>query len=353
MLVTYGIAFLLVVYGLTWVVLRVTRDVSAPMVTTTSTAMRPEIRPGDLVLLHDTSPGDVDEGDVVAYDGGGEDVSFGRVQALDQRGTFFEYVVGGDNRPREDDVTITDDDVVGRVDRRFPIVGYGLVVVRSPAGQLLVAASTAFGVAATYRARFDRRRRRLEAAAVPDEPRALPYGGEHRAEPGPPMGNAMSITPAELRHVRFAQVRKGYDTEAVDRALESVADSIEDLLHERHELHERIRGLEAEIERYREVEATLSQTLTLAERAAEELKAEAQAEADRLLAEARAAVATAQQQAASTAASAPAPTAAPTSSMPDPAFIELLGETRAIRSLLQAVLTQSQNGGGSPFQPRT
>ena len=227
MLVTYGIAFLLVVYGLTWVVLRVTRDVSAPMVTTTSTAMRPEIRPGDLVLLHDTSPGDVDEGDVVAYDGGGEDVSFGRVQALDQRGTFFEYVVGGDNRPREDDVTITDDDVVGRVDRRFPIVGYGLVVVRSPAGQLLVAASTAFGVAATYRARFDRRRRRLEAAAVPDEPRALPYGGEHRAEPGPPMGNAMSITPAELRHVRFAQVRKGYDTEAVDRALESVADSIE------------------------------------------------------------------------------------------------------------------------------
>lgn len=153
----------------------------------------------------------------------------------------------------------------------------------------------------------------------------------------------MSITPAELRHLRFAQVRRGYDTEAVDRALESVADSLEELLHERHELHERVRSMESDMERYREVESTLSQTLMLAERAAEELKAEAQAEADRLLADARARLAAAAE-------TAPAPPA--TSALPDPAFVELLGETRAIRSLLQAVLAQSPNGAPSPFQPR-
>jgi DivIVA domain-containing protein len=161
----------------------------------------------------------------------------------------------------------------------------------------------------------------------------------------------MSITPAELRHVRFAQVRRGYDTEAVDRALESVADSIEELLHERHELTERLRHLEGDVDRYREVEGTLTETLALAERAAEELKAEAQAEADRILAGARAQLAAVQQAAIDAPAAAATPVA--TSTLPDPAFIELLGETRAIRSLLQALLTATPPGeGGSPFTPR-
>jgi DivIVA domain-containing protein len=159
----------------------------------------------------------------------------------------------------------------------------------------------------------------------------------------------MSITPAELRHVRFAQVRKGYDTEAVDRALESVADSIEELLHERHEIVERVRHLEAEIERYREVEGTLSQTLTLAEKAAEELKAEAQAEANRLIADAQHQMQLAQQALAQAQAQ-PAPAA--TSALPDPAFIELLGETRAIRSLLQALLTNPGANQAAPFAAR-
>lgn len=165
----------------------------------------------------------------------------------------------------------------------------------------------------------------------------------------------MSITPAELRHVRFAQVRKGYDTDAVDRALESVADTIEELLHERHEIVERIRQLEAEVERYREVEGSLGETLALAEKASAELKAEAHAESSRILAEAQQQMLLAQQ-ALAQAQSVPSPEpgqpplAAP-SAMPDPAFIELLGETRAIRSLLQALLTQG-NAGPSPFASR-
>ena len=161
----------------------------------------------------------------------------------------------------------------------------------------------------------------------------------------------MSITPAELRHVRFAQVRKGYDTEAVDRALESVADSIEELLHERHEIVERVRQLEAEVERYRDVEGTLSQTLTLAEKAAEELKAEAQAEANRIIGEAQHQMQLAQQALAQAQAAPAQGQAASTSTMPDPAFIELLGETRAIRSLLQALLAPG-TPGQAPFAAR-
>ena len=136
-----------------------------------------------------------------------------------------------------------------------------------------------------------------------------------------------------------------------------MADSIEELLHERHELLERIGQLESDVERYRAIESTLNETLALAERAAEELKADARAEADRIVAEANAQLSAVQH--AATSAQAAAQTAAPAgapsgSSMPDPAFIELLGETRAIRSLLQALLTSSPAAGegGSPFTLR-
>jgi cell division initiation protein len=253
-----------------------------------------------------------------------------------------------DNRGTDDDLVTTDDSVLGRPAGQVRFAGFFLVLFRTFAGQVLLAAVCFFGFAGAFRARF---RHEHDVPPVPSEPPALPYGGDDSQTN---RETAMSITPAELRHVRFAQVRKGYDTEAVDRALESVADSIEELLHERHELVERVRALEGEVERYRDVEATLSQTLTLAERAAEELKAEAQTEAERILVEARAQLAAAQQ-AAAAAAAAPPQTAA-VSAMPDPAFIELLGETRAIRSLLQALLTQAPggNGGsaGGPFAPR-
>lgn len=144
----------------------------------------------------------------------------------------------------------------------------------------------------------------------------------------------MSITPAELRHLRFAQVRRGYDTEAVDRALESVAEGLDELLRERADLEDRVRQLESDLSRYRDMESTLTDTLTLAERAAGELLAEAQADADRIREDART----------STSYGSAAP---PQSALPDPAFIELLGETRAIRSLLQTLM---QGGSGeSPF----
>ena len=86
----------------------------------------------------------------------------------------------------------------------------------------------------------------------------------------------MSITPAELRTVRFPLVRRGYDVDAVDRAFGRVADALEELVRERTEL----RAL-------------------LAERAA------------------------------------PAPTATP----PD-ALLTLLGDVRAVRSLVHALYAE-------------
>lgn len=332
----YGLPVLAVLSLAAWHALRIGRGVDPPVVATASTAMEPAVRPGDLVVVDPARPGDLVVGDVAAVRGPTGDVLLRRVTARDQKGTTFAYVLGADNRDGE--TSADDADVIGERGARLPLVGWVLVAVRTLAGKVLLAGLCVGGV---LLGRVGRR-------PVPNRREAVTYGGEDRAAT---RETAMSITPAELRHVRFAQVRKGYDTEAVDRALETVADSIEELLHERHELVERVRALEGEVERYREVEATLSQTLTLAERAAEELKADAAAEAERMMAEARAQMAAAQQ---ATARAAAAPAAAGGgSSMPDPAFIELLGETRAIRSLLQALMTQAPGGGGgTPFAPR-
>lgn len=337
----------LVLAAVLWFGLRIVGGVDPPVITTTSTAMKPTVRPGDLVLLHEADPDDLAVGDVVAHREDG-DIKISRVIAVPS-GFGGTFALRGDNREDNEPTDADADSVIGTTGARLPLLGWLLVLVRSTAGQLFIAAVCFFGFAAAFRARYREHGALEEAAAVTPARPAVSYGGAD-----------MSITPAELRHVRFAQVRRGYDTEAVDRALESVADSIEDLLHERHELIERVRHLEGEIERYRELEGTLSETLGLAERAAEELKAEAQAEADRLLGEARSQLAAAQQAAAKAAeAGAAAEAAAPMaaaggSALPDPAFIELLGETRAIRSLLQALLTTSPPGGegGSPFTPR-
>jgi signal peptidase I len=343
-LALYGIPITLVLLAAVWFGLRITRDVDPPIATTTSTAMRPDIGPGGLVFLRSADADDLAPGTAVAYRDDEDDITFGRISSVNPDGTL---VIAQDNREDDEPAIVASDDVIGTIGTRLPLLGYWLVLLRATAGQVLLAAVCFFGFAGALRDRFHDRARPSAAEPVPDEPHPVPYGG------------AMSITPAELRHVRFAQVRRGYDTEAVDRALESVADSIEELLHERHELIERARHLESDIERYREVEGTLTETLALAERAAEELKAEAQADADRSLADARAQLAAAQQAAAAaTAAASDAPAAvvatpAATSTLPDPAFIELLGETRAIRSLLQALLTASPPGeGGSPFTPR-
>ena len=333
----YGLTVLAVLGFVAWHGLRLGRDVDPPVVATTSTAMEPAVRPGDLVLLDRARPGDLAVGDIVAVRDAAGDVLLRRVATRDQKGTTFAYVLEADNRDAR--MNATDDDVVGEHGRRIPVLGWFLIGVRTLAGKILLAGLCVAGLLLGRGPPAPAR----PATPVTDGPDVVAYGGEDRPAT---RETAMSITPAELRHVRFAQVRKGYDTEAVDRALETVADSIEELLHERHELVERVRALETEVERYREVESTLSQTLTLAERAAEELKAEAHAEAERMMAEARAQLAAAQKASAQ-------PATGGGSSMPDPAFIELLGETRAIRSLLQALMTQAPGGnGGTPFTPR-
>jgi cell division initiation protein len=100
----------------------------------------------------------------------------------------------------------------------------------------------------------------------------------------------MAITPVEIRDIELPRAwLRGYSRAEVDELLEKVATSFEDLWQERARLTDRLRELEVEDEKHRELERLLHTTLVSAERAAEEMKAQAIRESDLIVQEARAA----------------------------------------------------------------
>ena len=98
----------------------------------------------------------------------------------------------------------------------------------------------------------------------------------------------MSYTPVEIRHVKLRRGMFGYRRTQVDRLLEEVTDSFENVWRERADNSDRVEHLEGELKRYRELEALLRTTLVSAERAAHELKDQAKREASTIVSEAQA-----------------------------------------------------------------
>jgi cell division initiation protein len=80
----------------------------------------------------------------------------------------------------------------------------------------------------------------------------------------------------------------GYKRAAMDRLLDEIAASFEDVWRERADLADKIEQLETDLVRYRELEGLLRTTLVSAERASAELKEQARREADLILTEAHA-----------------------------------------------------------------
>jgi cell division initiation protein len=98
----------------------------------------------------------------------------------------------------------------------------------------------------------------------------------------------MALTPVEIRHLKPGTGLLGYKRTTVDGLLEEIAISFEDVWRERADLADKVEHLEADLVRYRELEALLRTTLVSAERASAELKEQARREADLILTEAHA-----------------------------------------------------------------
>lgn len=98
----------------------------------------------------------------------------------------------------------------------------------------------------------------------------------------------MALTPVEIRHMTPGTGLFGYKRAAMDRLLDEIAASFEDVWRERADLADKIEQLETDLVRYRELEALLRTTLVSAERASAEMKEHARREADLILGEAHA-----------------------------------------------------------------
>jgi cell division initiation protein len=98
----------------------------------------------------------------------------------------------------------------------------------------------------------------------------------------------MTLTPVEIRHLKPPRaVVRGYDTDSVDRMLDEIVTSFEDVWRSRADLADKVEQLENDLVRYREIEGLLRTTLVSAEKAAVTLKEQARKEADLIIEEAR------------------------------------------------------------------
>jgi len=98
----------------------------------------------------------------------------------------------------------------------------------------------------------------------------------------------MALTPVEIRHITLSRSLFGYSRSVVDKLLEDIVESFEQVWRERADLADKIERVEDDLVRYRELETLLRTTLVSAERASQELKEQARREAHVVLEEAHA-----------------------------------------------------------------
>ena len=82
----------------------------------------------------------------------------------------------------------------------------------------------------------------------------------------------MKLTPLDIRRNEFSRSMRGYNREEVESFLTMVADDVEGLIGEHRDLSRRLEELQKEIDEYREIERTLTETLVAAQKSADDLR---------------------------------------------------------------------------------
>ena len=95
-----------------------------------------------------------------------------------------------------------------------------------------------------------------------------------------------TISSLEIRKRQFPKRFRGYDPAEVTQFLEALAEDFEEMYRELDELERENARLHDENTRHRETEATLKETLLLAQRSADSLRVSSERDADRILGEA-------------------------------------------------------------------
>ena len=99
------------------------------------------------------------------------------------------------------------------------------------------------------------------------------------------------ITPLDIENKKFSkQMMNGYSVEDVDDFLDELAVDYAKVYKELSELRFKVEELENSIEKYKNIEGTLQNTLIMAQTTAEEVKNVAKQQADQILADAKSSV---------------------------------------------------------------
>jgi cell division initiation protein len=95
------------------------------------------------------------------------------------------------------------------------------------------------------------------------------------------------ITPIDIQHKSFKRALQGYDRAEVDQFLDEIIETLEDDAQHRAALEAEIADLRERISHFKAMEESLQNTLVLAQRTADEVKASAHKEADLIREQAR------------------------------------------------------------------
>lgn len=95
------------------------------------------------------------------------------------------------------------------------------------------------------------------------------------------------LTPLDIQKKEFRRRLRGYCEEEVDEFLDQILEDYEMLYRQNASLKDEVSRLKEETDRYRNLEETLRNTLVLAQKAADETRANAQKEAELICAEAK------------------------------------------------------------------
>lgn len=93
----------------------------------------------------------------------------------------------------------------------------------------------------------------------------------------------MRITSMDIGSKEFKRVMRGYNPNEVDEFLDKIADDYEVLYKENSTLKEKATSANEKLEQYARIEATIQNTLILAQNAAEQAKQSAQKEAELII----------------------------------------------------------------------
>jgi cell division initiation protein len=96
----------------------------------------------------------------------------------------------------------------------------------------------------------------------------------------------MKITPLDIQHMVFKVSFRGYDRQDVDRFLEQIAQTVDELNREAAALREKLGSTEGQLVDSRKAETALTRTLVSTQTMAEELKDAARRDAELIVKEA-------------------------------------------------------------------